>query len=340
MGISIVARCPSENQTIKPGESVDVCLSFRNTSSLTGSFYYYIKKNGSYLLNQSRHDIAGGGKSNLLRTTFIMPSSKVTLSFVIGGSAFWQKTITLTSGVEYANFKVYVRNQNNAQPINGAKVVCAGVTKYTSSNGYTDSFRAVKYTTVSYTVSKSGFQTLTRSCYINRDNDECMPYLDPSCSCGAWVAGRCLRDNYRAQTRVCTPSGCNSEWREVYDSSCAEAAPPVEPPEEPPVEPPVEPPEYTVRILHWWVVTITTPEQQQEGMRATTGELIHIAASMLHNYPSAEEFKWYVIDDDTGEVLLDNPSKSVEPGIQYHARLLFNMPSKTLNVRIELRRQT
>lgn len=221
-----VARYPSSNMTKQIGEAIDYFLSIKNCGNTSENFFYLIKKNGATIKSRYNHQLPPGVKGSLLSGSFTMGSSSVKFDFIagfaVGGSwvTKYSRSATISPGVQYANFKVYVRNQNNSQPISGAKVVCAGVTKYTGSDGYTSSFRTVMFTTVSYTVSKSGFQTTSRSCYINRDNDLCTPYLDPVCSCGGWVDGECLRDNYRAQTRVCTPSGCDSEWREHYDPSC------------------------------------------------------------------------------------------------------------------------
>lgn len=122
---------------------------------------------------------------------------------------------------EYS-FRVFVRNQNNQAPITGAKVEYGGIILYTGTDGYTSDFRAVKDTIITYTITKSGFEPLTRSCYINRDNDECTPYLNPEvdCKCGPWIIQGCAREYYRNEIRTCTPEGCDSQWREVYDVNC------------------------------------------------------------------------------------------------------------------------
>lgn len=221
-------------------------------------------------------------------------------------------------------FNVFVRDQNNMLPVPDAKVSYNGIVKYTDSIGYTDSFTAKMNTQITYIVSKSGYQTLTRGCWINRDNDLCTPYLIPDvdCECGHWINQGCARDNYRKETRMCTPEGCNNQWREVYDTSCAT--------------------EYKANIHHWWITSETEPEPvaETEHINATVGETITVAGAMLHNYPGAEDFKWYVVDEDTREDIIGTPSVSLEPGILHHTRLYFKMPSKNLKARIELRRTT
>ena len=232
------------------------------------------------------------------------------------------------SGVDSYTFRVFVRNQNNQAPIGDAAVEYLGATKYTKSDGWTDEFRALKDTTITYSIIKSGFENLTRSCYINRDNDECTPYLNPDvgCECGSWINKGCARNNYRKETRTCTPEGCDNQWREVYDPTCAVVEAP--------------PTEYKANILHWWVWTVTEPIEHKENINATAGEQITVAAAMSHNYPSIEKFIWYIVDEDTGDVIANNPKSFEANGGLYHTRLYFKMPSKNLKARIELRRQT
>ena len=53
----------------------------------------------------------------------------------------------------------------------------------------------------------------TRSCTIIQSG---IP-----CNCGDWVSGECVSTTHRAQTRTCTPARCDTEYREIPDSSCA-----------------------------------------------------------------------------------------------------------------------
>ena len=369
-----VARYPSSSMTKQVGEIINYFLSIKNCGNTSENFFYLIKKNGSTIKSRYNHQLSPGVKGSLLSGSITMGSSSVKFDFIagfaVGGSwvTKYSRSATISPGIQYAYFKVYVRAQNNSQPISGAKVVCSGVTKYTGSDGYTSSFRTVMFTTVSYTVSKTGYQSVSRSCYINRDNDLCTPYLSPICTCGPWISGECMRDNYRRQTRTCSPSGCDNEWREVYDPSCVLCS------------------------CDSWVNKECVRENYRQQTRTCTpagcdvetreiydttcklgaakgeitlcnmnelscpncglappGKEIIVIAEMKNIGDELGEFRFYIRDKDTGAILSKEPDltyKNVAAGETWRVvksllvNLNFNMPNKKFNGLLEIIRQT
>ena len=78
------------------------------------------------------------------------------------------------------------------------------------------------------TLTKGDYLTAraTKSGYISDSEpftaciEEITLRIQKSCTCGDWVNRECVDDTHRRQTRTCTPSGCDTEERTIYDASC------------------------------------------------------------------------------------------------------------------------
>ena len=228
--VSYPTRYPRLDTKPKVGDSVEGTLYFTNGGDAEGNFYFEIMKDGTRCVSKYNYSLGSGKRSETIRCNFSMPNRTVKLTFNIGlaENGAWVKkytqTTTITPGLETGSFKVYVRDRNTYNPISSAKVVSQGVTKYTDSSGYTDYFgpyeRGKSY---SYSVSKSGYNSGSGVCYLTKTTQTDTIMLTPVCNCGSWTNKECVRTNYRRQTRSCTPAGCDTEEREVYDATCEPA---------------------------------------------------------------------------------------------------------------------
>lgn len=324
---------PAANTEKKPGYYVGVYLQIRNDGNEAANCYCKI----AGACNASAYNVylePGGAKN--IECGFTMPNNSVTITYsgAHGEGSIWvvdfSKTITIkpsTPDPTYCSQKVYVKDQNGAY-VSGARVkLTNSKTEYINTNmsGYVIFNNLQENRTHYLQAEKSGymssavksFNACTGSIYLT---------IEKACSCGSWFNKECVRDNYRRQTRTCTPSGCDVETREIYDTTCKLTAAKGE-------------------ITLCKINELSCPNCGQ----SPPGKEITVIAEMRNVGNKTGEFRFYIVDKDTGATLSKEPDftyKNVGAGATWRVEksllvnLNFNMPNKKFNGLLKIIRQT
>ena len=237
MGAHAVAyfKNPANNTEKKAGYYVAVYLQIRNDGNEQGNFYFGIKKNGVGCQALYNIFLNPGAAKNCPSCTFTMPDSRVTINYFGGHaeSGAWKQDFSDTiyidpeaPVIEYCSQTFRVVDQNGVG-VAGARIhLTNSKNEYlsTNSSGYVTFNNLQKNRTHYADAGKSGYATSSSISFTACTSTRTLT-ITKSCSCGSWVNRECVRDNYRRQTRTCTPSGCDMESREVLDASCYIAPP-------------------------------------------------------------------------------------------------------------------